>query len=113
MGDSTVKKVSAGTAPRGAQGQRYLGSGKRVSKRLWQDQPGGEAKPASRRDYETVGYVISGRAELTLEDQTIRLEPGDSWLVPPDAEHSYRIIEPFTAVEATAPPAQVHGRDET
>ena len=66
---------------------------------------------AVRRDYETVGYVISGRAELTVERQTIRLEPGDSWVVPAGAEHSYRIIETFTAVEATAPPAQVHGRD--
>ena len=111
MGDSTVKKVSAGTAPRGRLGQRYLTSGKRVSMRLWENEPAGEAKPASRRDYETVGYVVSGRAELTLEGQTIRLEPGDSWLVPADAEHSYRILEPFTAVEATAPPAQVHGRD--
>jgi quercetin dioxygenase-like cupin family protein len=39
------------------------------------------------------------------------LEPGDSWLVPPGAEHSYAILERFTAIEATAPPAQVHGRD--
>ena len=113
MGDSTVKKVSASTAPRGRLGQRYLGSGKRVSMRLWENEPVGDAKPSSRREYETIGYVISGMAELTLEGQTIRLEPGDSWLVPPDAEHSYRIIEPFTAVEATAPPAQVHGRDES
>ena len=113
MGDTTVKKVSAGTAPHGRLGQRYLSSGKRVSMRLWEGEPAGEAKPSSRRDYETIGYVISGKAELTLEGQTIRLEPGDSWLVPPDAEHSYRILEPFTAVEATAPPAQVHGRDET
>ncbi len=111
MSDSTVKKVSARTAPQGDLGQRYLGSGKRVAMRLWEGEPAGAAKPASRRGYETVGYVISGRAELSLEGQTIRLEPGDSWLVPADTEHSYRIIEPFTAVEATAPPAQVHGRD--
>jgi hypothetical protein len=25
--------------------------------------------------------------------------------------HHYTIIEPFTAIEATAPPAEVHGRD--
>jgi len=31
---------------------------------------------------ETVGYVIAGRAELTIEGQTIRLESGDSWLIP-------------------------------
>ena len=80
--------------------------------RLWQDEPAGAAKASSRRDYETIGYVVSGAAELTLEGQTIRLEPGDSWLVPPGAEHSYRILEPFTAVGATAPPAQVHGRAE-
>jgi hypothetical protein len=27
--------------------------------------------------------------------------------------HQYTILEPFTAVEATAPPAEVHGRDAT
>jgi len=48
----------------------------------------------------------------TVEQQTVKLEPGDSWLVPADSEHSYRILENFTAVEATAPPAQVHGRDK-
>lgn len=112
MSDTTVKKVNAGTAPRGEMGQRYLVSGKTVSMRLWDQTPAGDAKPPTRRDYETVGYVVSGRAELTLEGQTLRLEPGDSWLVPKDAEHSYRILEPFTAIEATTPPAQVHGRDE-
>jgi quercetin dioxygenase-like cupin family protein len=113
MTDTTVKKVSSTTSPRGEMGQVYLASGKRVSMRLWRDEPPQSDKPVVRRDYETVGYVIAGRAELTLEGQLVRLEPGDSWLVPAGAEHSYRILEPFTAVEATAPPAQVHGRDET
>lgn len=111
MSDSTIKKVSVSTSPKGAMGQTYLVSGKRAAMLLWdseQPQPGA----SDRRDYETVGYVISGLAELTLEGQTIRLQPGDSWLVPAGAEHRYRIVEPFTAVEATAPPAQVHGRDE-
>ena len=40
------------------------------------------------------------------------LVPGDSWVVPKGARHAYKILEPFTAVEATHPPAQVHGRDE-
>ena len=47
-----------------------------------------------------------------VEGQSLGLEPGAAWLVPAGAEHSYRILEPFTAVEATAPPAQVHARDE-
>ena len=110
MTDTTVKKVSAEASPKGPEGQRYLASGKRLSMRLWEkDQTADKAEVA--RDYETVGYVISGRAELTLEGQTIKLEPGDSWLVPAGARHSYAISEPFVAVEATSPPARVHDRD--
>ena len=111
MPDTTVKKVSSRTSPEGAQGQLYLASGKRVSMRLWRDEQPQDKEPV-RRDYETVGYAVSGEAELTIEGQKIRLEPGDSWLVPAGAEHSYRILETFTAVEATSPPAQVHGRDQ-
>ena len=111
MADSTVKKVTSGAAPTGEMGQVYLASGKRVSMRLWNNEPP-QTKEAVQRDYETVGYVIAGRAELTIEQQTVRLEPGDSWLVPANSEHSYRILEKFTAIEATAPPAQVHGRDK-
>lgn len=110
MGDTSVIKVDAATSPKGEMGQKYLAAGRAVSMRLWENQPPQE-KAAHRRDYETVGYVIAGRAELTIEGQTIRLEKGNSWVVPKGAEHAYRILEPFTAVEATAPPAEVHGRD--
>jgi quercetin dioxygenase-like cupin family protein len=112
MGDTSVKKVESGRSPKGEAGQKYLASGKKVSMRLWENEPPTDDKPEAVREYETVGYVIKGRAELILEGQTIRLEPGDSWLVPAGASHTYRILESFTAVEATAPPAQVHGRDE-
>jgi len=64
------------------------------------------------RDYETVGFVISGKAELEIEGQTVILEKGDSWVVPKGAKHTYKIIESFTAIEATSPPAHAHGRDE-
>ena len=94
-------------------GQKYLASGKAVSMRLWQQEQPGAAKNPTQRDYETVGYVIEGRAELESEGQTVRLETGDSWVVPQGALHTYRILEgPFRAVEATAPPAEFHGRDE-
>lgn len=111
MPDTTVKKIQSGASPAGEMGQTYLASGKRLSMRLWHEEPESNAKDSISRDYETVGYVISGRAELESEGQTVTLEPGDSWLVPADARHRYRIKESFTAVEATAPPARVHGRD--
>jgi quercetin dioxygenase-like cupin family protein len=96
----------------GRSGQKYLALGKSLSMRLWEREAPGDSKPASRRDYETVGYVIEGRAELHLEGQVVKLEPGDSWIVPRGADHTYKILEPFTAVEATSPPAEVHGRDD-
>ena len=93
-------------------GQKYLASGKRVSMRLWEAEPSSGDKPPSRREYETVGYVIGGRAELYLADQKVTLEPGDSWLVPP---------QPSTATPSWSGsrrskrrhPAEVHGRDES
>jgi mannose-6-phosphate isomerase-like protein (cupin superfamily) len=109
--DTTVVKIDSARSPRGSEGEKYLASGVRVSMRLWEDEPVGETR-SSERDYETVGYVISGCAELHVEGQIVRLERGDSYTVPRGARHHYRILEPFTAVEATAPPAQVHGRDE-
>ena len=112
MADTTIIKVSSSHSPKGEMGQRYLASGKTVSMRLWEDEAPGEPKPAAARDYETVGYVIKGKAELHLEGQVVVLEAGDSWVVPKGAEHTYKIVAAFTAVEATHPPARVHGRDE-
>jgi len=109
--DTTVKKLSGKASPRGDMDQAYLVSGKRVSLRLWKNEKP-QKKAPTKREYETVGYVLSGQAELRLEGQTVTLKPGDSWLVPARVEHAYRILSEFTAIEATAPPAHVHGRDE-
>lgn len=112
MADTTVKKIDSESSPGGEMGQLYLATGVRVGMRLWPGVEPGTFKPVRQRDYETVGYVISGRAELEIEGQKATLEPGDSWVVPAGAGHTYRILEPFTAVEATSPPASAKGRDE-
>jgi quercetin dioxygenase-like cupin family protein len=111
MRDSTVTKVDSTFSPQGPQGEKYLASSVHIGMRLWEEEQPGDLKPSVRRPYETVGFVIKGRAELQVEGQLVRLEPGDSWVVPKGATHSYRILEPFTAVEATHPPSHVHGRD--
>src|SRR5262249_62305135 len=103
MHDTTIKKVEAGSSPRGEMGQKYLVAGKRVSMRLWKDEPGGTLKHPTSRDYETVGYVVSGSAKLDLEGQSLTLKAGDSWLVPAGSTHQYTIIEPFTAIESHVP----------
>lgn len=110
--DTSVKKVSSEHSPRGSMGQKYLASGVTVSMRMWDRKEPVDSKEETTRDYETVGYVVEGEAELYLEDQKLVLRPGDSWVVPKGARHRYRILEPFTAIEATSPPASAHGRDE-
>ena len=80
--------------------------------RLWEKEEANKRKASVKRPYETVGYVISGRAELHIEGQTVVLNAGDSWIVPRNAEHTYKILETFTAVEATSPPAHAHERDK-
>ena len=110
--DTTVKKVDSTHSPKGEMGQTYLVSGVKVAMRLWNEAPGDGEQPMHARAYETVGYVIEGRAELHLGEQQLVLGPGDSWLVPAGAEHRYVILEPFRAVEATAPPARVDDRDD-
>ena len=112
MSDTSVTKVDSQFSPKGAMGQKYLASGVHIAMRLWEEEQPGKPAALSQRYYETVGYVIKGRAELHLEGQKVVLEPGDSWVVPKGASHTYRILEAFTAVEATYPPVHVHGRDE-
>ena len=111
MGDTSITKVSAKSAPTGPQGQRYLAAGSRLSMRMWDAEVPGVPKPEAMREYETLGYVLEGKAELELEGQLLKLEPGDSWVVPRGARHTYRILETFSAVEVTSPPAEAHGRD--
>lgn len=106
-GDATIKKVQSKTSPRSDEGKVFLADGKHVAMRMWDSVPPSDDDPLHSNDYETVGYAVSGRAELTIAGQTVRLEPGDSWLVPANAEHRYTILESFTAIEATSPPAHV------
>lgn len=110
--DTSITKVNSRYSPRGKHGQKYLAAGVKTSMRLWEDEEPGKSKSATRRDYETVGFVIKGRAELEIEGQRVTLEAGDSWIIPKGARHRYFILESFTAVEVTCPPAEIHGRDE-
>ncbi|MDP4003716.1 cupin domain-containing protein [Methylobacterium sp. NEAU K] len=99
-------RVSAHGAAAGPHGEIVLAKGERLGMRMWRAEEPGTDKPKTTSPYETVGYVISGRAELVVGGETVPLAAGDSYCVPAGAEHTYRIMETFTAVEATAPPAK-------
>ncbi len=110
MENSSVDKVNQARKSTGPQGQKYLASGETMSLRLW-EKSANTSKKETRRGYETIGYVMEGRAELHIEGEVILLEKGDSWVVPKGATHFYQILEPFRAVEATSPPARFHSSE--
>lgn len=96
---SIVQKVNLSNSETGKMGEKFLAKGEKLSMRYWNEEPN-EAGEFSVREYETVGYVISGKAELELDTQKVTLEKGDSWVVPKQAKHRYVVLEKFVAVEA-------------
>ncbi|AWN24106.1 cupin domain-containing protein [Deinococcus irradiatisoli] len=99
-------KLSQSETQHGKYGQHHLIRGERGSLRLWHnEQPSGADEATHSHNYETLGYVISGRAELTVDDQTIMLEAGDSYCVPSGSQHKFRILETLNAIESTTPSA--------
>ena len=107
----TLVIVSSHDTKAGTDGEVQLAAGAHMSMRLWRNEEPHD-KPPHKSAYETLGYVVSGRAELTVEGKTAQLGPGVSYLVPANAEHTYRILESFTAVECISP-AQQRPKDFT
>lgn len=99
--------VSKDTAKQGKNGERHLIAGEGSAMRMWDaEQPADSAdKPVTRNAYETLGYVVAGQVELSVDGQTITLKAGDSYRVPRDTEHTYRVLEQLTAIEVTTPAA--------
>lgn len=57
----------------------------------------------SHPEHESIGYVISGKIEMQIGEQTYLLGPGDSWHHPIGVPHSTRALEDSYAVEAHNP----------
>lgn len=129
--DSSIMKVIEETAPVGPSGEKYLASGRHIGMRLWRLQPHVGEMPTHTREYEVVGYVISGRASLFIGSESsssgggisgggggsggglreLKLEAGMSYCVPRGVPHRWHIETPLVAVEGTSPVSFVHDRD--
>lgn len=119
--DSSIMKVIEDTAPVGPCGEKYLASGRHIGMRIWRLQPHVGEMPTHTREYEVVGYVISGRASLFIGSESssggggglreLKLEAGMSYCVPRGVPHRWHIETPLVAVEGTSPVCFVHDRD--
>ncbi len=59
--------------------------------------------PMHSHPYEQTGYLIQGHILLTIAGQTNDVVPGDSWCIPPGAEHGAQILEDSVAIEVFSP----------
>ena len=56
--------------------------------------------------HEQSGYVISGRYELTLDGEKYELQAGDTYVIPGNRIHSFRVIETGEVIDVFTPPRQ-------
>lgn len=63
----------------------------------------GSTLPGHAHPYEQTGYLVSGRLRLVIGEGTFEAEPGDSWCIPVNVEHSAEILEDSVAIEVFSP----------
>ena len=63
----------------------------------------GSAIPPHAHPHEQTGFIVSGKLRLTVEDETMDVETGDSWCIPGGAEHGVDALEDSVVIEVFAP----------
>ena len=63
----------------------------------------GSELPLHKHPHEQTGYLVSGCLNLSIEEETNKMEAGDSWSVPGDVEHSAVALEDSVAIEVFSP----------
>lgn len=63
----------------------------------------GATIPRHQHPHEQTGYLVSGRIHLYVDGEILDCEPGDSWCIAGEAEHSVEIIEDAVVIEVFAP----------
>lgn len=56
-----------------------------------------------KHPHEQSGYVISGKYLMTLDGQEYELKPGDSYAVPGNTAHSFKVIEAGEVIDVFTP----------
>lgn len=54
-------------------------------------------------DNESIGYILSGRVEMTVGEDKMELGPGDTWYHPKGTFHTCRVLESAEILEFHAP----------
>ncbi|HLO27192.1 MAG TPA: cupin domain-containing protein [Geobacteraceae bacterium] len=63
----------------------------------------GAILPRHSHPHEQTGYLVSGRLDLMIGAETYRVEPGGSWCIPGNVEHTAVAREDSVAIEVFSP----------
>ncbi len=63
----------------------------------------GAVLPKHSHPHEQTGYLVSGRLDLIIGNETYAAAPGDSWCIPGNTEHHAVAHEDSVAVEVFSP----------
>ena len=53
--------------------------------------------------HEQSGYVISGQYHMTVDGQEYELNPGDSYAIPGNVPHSFKVMEAGEVIDVFTP----------
>jgi quercetin dioxygenase-like cupin family protein len=59
--------------------------------------------PTHGHPHEQTGYLISGQLEFVINGENIIVNPGDSWNIPGDVEHSATATDETVVIEVFSP----------
>ncbi len=101
---AAAQVLRRGESEAGPLGERYLVQGARVGLRMWNVDRTDDESDRSR-PYEIAGHVIDGEILVVIDGSPHSLSAGDSFIIPADTRHRFRVRTPATVIEATSPPA--------
>lgn len=63
----------------------------------------GDFATEHQHPHEQCGYVVSGEYELTIKDKKYIITPGDSYAIPGNTPHSFRVIKAGEVIDVFTP----------
>ena len=63
----------------------------------------GAVIPSHGHPHEQTGYLIVGQLEFVIDGENITANPGDSWSIPSDVEHSATATDQTVVIEVFSP----------
>ncbi len=85
---------------------KVLGAGEKLNVLHWSTVAGIES-PAHQHPEEQFGYILKGGFEITIGEETVVLSAGDSYCIPANVPHKFRVIEDTEAIDIFSPLREV------